>query len=151
MTAIVKTSSDFFHLKSCDHSVRDARDPLRCPSTCGQKKRVWAKSAFCGKKLISLGNFFYSSSRLSQLVMLTRAGDAPLPESTDNGVSEVRYITELVPSSPAKEPQRRRTRLQSRRAACALHGPNVFSDSESDVVAGAVPGRRTAGSSTTSA
>ena len=45
------------------------------------------------------------------LSQLTRAGDAPLPESTDNGVSEVRYIVELVPSSPAKEPQRRRTRL----------------------------------------
>ena len=63
---------------------------------------------------------------LSQLVMITRAGEAPLPESTDNGVSEVCYITELVPSSPAKEPQRRRTRLQSRRAAWAPSNPNVF-------------------------
>ena len=47
---------------------------------------------------------------LSPLVMITLAGNAPLPESTDNGVSEVRYIAELVPSSLAKEPQRRRTR-----------------------------------------
>ena len=43
-TAIVKKSSVSFHLKSCDHSVRDARDPRRCPSTCirralGKKRR----------------------------------------------------------------------------------------------------------------
>ena len=73
------------------------------------------------------------------------------PLTTDVGVSEVRYVAELVPSSPAKEPQRRRTSLQTRRAGWALPDPNVFSDSESDVVIGAVPGRRAAGSSTTSA
>ena len=78
--------------------------------------------------------------------MITRTGDAPPPESTDNGASEVRYIAELVPSSPAKEPQRRRTGLQSRRAAWALPDPKAFSDSE----VGAVSGRRK-GSSTTSA
>ena len=69
---------------------------------------------------------------LSQLVMITRAGDAPLPESTDNGASEVRYIAELVPSSPAKEPQRHRTRLHARRAAWTPSDPNVFSDSDTN-------------------
>ena len=48
---------------------------------------------------------------LSQFVTITQAGDAPPPESSDNGVSEFHYIVELVPSSPAKEPRRPRMRL----------------------------------------
>ena len=90
---------------------------------------------------------------------LVAGGDAPLPESNDNGVSEVRYIAELqlrglfleLLSYPAKEPKRPQTRLglQSRKDSWVLTDPNVFSDSDLEV--GAVPGRRAEGSSTTSA
>ena len=66
-TAIVKQSSDSFHLKSCNHSVRDARDPRRCSSTCVRralgKKRggLGKKCILVGKKLNSPGNFFHYS------------------------------------------------------------------------------------------
>ena len=71
------------------------------------------------------------------------------PVPSDHGLPKVRYIAELVPSLPAAEPPRRRTRLQSRRTSWMLPDPNVFTDS--DVEVGAVLGRRAAGSSTTSA
>ena len=64
-TAIVKQGSVSFHLKSCDHSVQDATDPRRCPSTCvrralGKKGGgLGKKCVLVGKKLNSLGNFFF--------------------------------------------------------------------------------------------
>ena len=69
--------------------------------------------------------------------------------SSDNGVLEIRYLVELVPSSPVKEPKHPKTRLQSRKDSWVPLDPNVFSDS--DIEVGAVPGRRAKGSSTTSA
>ena len=76
-------------------------------------------------------------------------GRSPLAVSPDNGVPEMRYLAELVPSSPSKEPKRPQTRLQSRKDSWVFPDPNVFSDSHVEV--GAVPGRRAAGSTTTTA
>ena len=47
----MKKSSVSFHLKSCDHSVRDARDPRRCPSTC-VRRALGKKRGGLGKKCI---------------------------------------------------------------------------------------------------
>ena len=86
---------------------------------------------------------------LPTLVQAPPSGEAPLSVPPDDGVPETRYLEELVPSSPSKEKMRPQTRLRSRKDSWVYPDPNVFSDS--DIEVGAVPGRRAAGSSTTSA
>ena len=45
---------------------------------------------------------------LQTLVQAQPSGEAPLPVSPDNGVPEIRYFAELVPSFPSKETKRPR-------------------------------------------
>ena len=90
-----------------------------------------------------------SPSTLLKPVQAARAGETalPVPALPTDGVQEIRYIADLVPSSPAKEQLRPKTRLQSRKESWVYPDPNVFSDSSVEEV----PGRRAKSSSTASA
>ena len=93
-------------------------------------------------------------STLPQPLQAARAGETavtalPVPALPTDQVPEVRYIADLVSSSPAKEPLRPKTRLQSRKASWVYPDPNVSSDS--DVEVGEVPGRSAKSSPTAGA
>ena len=89
---------------------------------------------------------------IAESVPIVRTGENAHPtpaKATTEPDSEVLYMADPVPPSPGKEPQRPKTRLQSRKDSWVYPDPNVFSDS--NVEAGAVPGRRAESSSTASA
>ena len=105
-TAIVQNGSVSFHLKSCDHAVRDARDPRRCPSTCvrralGKMEGVWAKSEFCGQKAKFAGQkkIIHRRAGLRRWLLLSGSGPgggASGPRTQGPGPAESGLITYSV-------------------------------------------------------